>query len=226
MKEEESNKANNNERITIKAYMNKEKSNNSSTNKIKRNVGQNTSLGVKLNKTTRIYIFVLLALTSISLNMDHGTIPAASNEIMKELKIEEATLGTFGSLVYMGNLIGALFLIKVIDITNRKKLSFFSTLFNAILIYSFTQITNVYMLFVNRILVGIMQSYITIYFPVWIDQFGMRSWKTLMLSLFNITSPLGVLIGFVLTMTVKVNFNVGYFNINYICSGKHLIPFK
>lgn len=174
---------------------------------------KNTKIGIKLDSKKRFYVFLLLSFTNILLNMDHGTIPAASNEIMDELKIEEATLGTFGSLVYLGNLIGAFSLIKIIDATNRKKLSIISTICNALLIYSFTKVHNIYYLFVNRVLVGIMQSYIAIYFPVWIDQFGMRKWKTIMLSIFNITSPLGVVIGFVLTMTIKVNFNVSKYNI-------------
>jgi len=171
---------------------------------------ENKKLGIKLDTSKRFYVFLLLSITNILLNMDHGTIPAASNEIMEELKIEEATLGTFGSLVYLGNLIGALFLIKIIDATNRKKLSIISTFLNAFLLFTFIKTNNIYYLFFNRILVGIMQSYITIYFPVWIDQFGMRNWKTIMLSVFNITSPLGVVFGFVLTMIIKVNANVSF----------------
>ena len=97
-----------------------------------------------------------MTLTNIVINMDHGTIPAASNEIMTELKIEEDTLGTFGSLVYFGNLLGALFLIKIIDSMNRKNLAIIASAGNALLILTFTIVGNVYYLFFNRILVGVM----------------------------------------------------------------------
>lgn len=176
-------------------------------------VDNQDKLSVKLDVKKRIYVFIVLSVTSVLINMDHGTIPAASNEIMNELKIQEATLGTFGSLVYLGNLIGALFLIKLIDYFSRRKIFVITLLCQSILIFTFTKVTNLYYLFLNRMLVGVMQSYIAIYFPVWVDQFGMRSWKTLMMAIFNITSPLGVVIGFILTMTLKVNFNVSELSI-------------
>ena len=169
---------------------------------------ENVVIGVELPKRKRIELFIVLALTNILLNMDHGTIPAATNEIMKELSIEEALLGTLGSLVYVGVLIGSFSLIKLIDVTNRKKLCFLTTIFNGLLIWSFTKVNNIPFLFINRIFVGICQAYVSIYFPVWIDQYGMKSWKTSMMAVFNITSPLGVIIGFILTMTVKINLSV------------------
>lgn len=140
--------------------------------------------------------------------MDHGTIPAASNEIKHELGINETALGTFGSLVYFGNLVGAVFLIRLIDVLDRKMLLLVAVLTNALMIYLFTMVNNLIFLYINRIMVGIMQSYVTIYFPVWIDQFGPKNWKTLMLTVFNITSPLGVILGYVLTMSVKQTLNV------------------
>jgi hypothetical protein len=38
--------------------------------------------------------------------MDHGTIPAATSEIKNDLNINDDILGIFGSLVYLGNLLG------------------------------------------------------------------------------------------------------------------------
>lgn len=165
---------------------------------------------IKLCTTKRLKLFFILSSLNILINMDHGTIPAASNEIKHELKINETALGTFGSLVYFGNLVGALVLIRLIDVLDRKVLLLFAVMTNAIMIYLFTLISNIWFLFINRIIVGIMQSYVTIYFPVWVDQFGPKSWKTIMLTVFNITSPLGVIFGYVLTMSVKSSFNVSY----------------
>lgn len=163
---------------------------------------------IELCTSKRLRLFFILSTLNMLINMDHGTIPAASNEIKRELNINETALGTFGSLVYFGNLVGALFLIRMIDVLDRKILLIFAVLTNAIMIYLFTQISNLWFLFFNRIMVGVMQSYVTIYFPVWVDQFGPKAWKTLMLTVFNITSPLGVIFGYVLTMTIKSSFNV------------------
>ena len=180
---------------------------------------------IKFNMRDRMTVFVVLTAMNTLLNMDHGTIPAASNEIKEEYKINETVLGSFGSLVYFGALIGSLILSKFIDNVDRKLLSIISVLFNAFLIWGFIESSNISFIFANRIFVGITQSYITIYFPVWIDQFGPRKWKTIMLSIFNVTSPLGVIVGYILTMSVKTHFDVSL--INYIFySGKFLMEFK
>ena len=47
--------------------------------------------------------------------------------------------------------------------------------------------------------------------PVWIDQFGPRNMKTVMMSVFNLTSALGVVIGFILTMIIKIDLNVSFY---------------
>lgn len=164
--------------------------------------------GIMLTKKKRMMIFLILTAVNILLNMDHGTIPAASVEIKNDLNINDTTLGTFGSLVYFGNLIGALFVTKMIDIFDRKVLSIATTIINALFLFLFTKVTSRPFLFFIRVVVGIMQSFITIYFPVWIDQYGPRKWKTMMLSVFNITSPLGVVLGYILTMLIKDSFDV------------------
>ena len=63
-------------------------------------------IGVLLEKNTRYFIFTILVITNLIINMDHGTIPAATSEIKRDLKVDDDTLGIFGSLVYLGNLIG------------------------------------------------------------------------------------------------------------------------
>jgi len=162
----------------------------------------------KFDNKQRLYVFAILAIINTLVNMDHGTIPAASNEIKKDLKINEAQLGTFGSLVYFGNLLGALLLTRLIDVIDRKVLTIVTTIISAILIYSFTKVSFLWFLLINRILVGIVQIFITIYFPVWIDQFGPKNWKITMMSIFTVSSPLGVMFGYMLTMSVKLNLDV------------------
>ena len=63
-------------------------------------------IGVVFRRKTRYFIFVILVLTNLIVNMDHGTIPAATSEIKYDLNINDDTLGIFGSLVYFGNLLG------------------------------------------------------------------------------------------------------------------------
>ena len=59
-----------------------------------------------LSRTVRRFIFIILLLISVMVNMDHGTIPAATSEIKKSLNEGDDVLGLFGSLVFLGNIIG------------------------------------------------------------------------------------------------------------------------
>lgn len=63
-------------------------------------------IGVIFKRKTRYFIFIILVVTNLIINMDHGTIPAATSEIKLDLSIGDDTLGIFGSLVYFGNLLG------------------------------------------------------------------------------------------------------------------------
>jgi len=70
-----------------------------------------------LLRSVRWFLFIIFILLQILMNVDHGTIPAATTEIRKDLKIDDDTLGVFGSLVFLGNLIGIFFnLIRFINI--------------------------------------------------------------------------------------------------------------
>ncbi len=46
--------------------------------------------------------------------MDHGTIPAATKDLKKDLKIDNHDIGLFGSLVFLGNLLGKIIITKVL----------------------------------------------------------------------------------------------------------------
>ncbi len=74
----------------------------------------------------------------------------------------------------------------------------------------------------NRIIIGIFQAFVSIYMPVWCDQFGSGNKKTLMISLIQTASPLGVVLGYFLTDLLKKNYNVYLFNF----SGRFLLLCK
>lgn len=69
-----------------------------------------SSMDISLSKTTRWLLFVIFIFLQILMNIDHGTFPAATDEIRKDLSIDDNILGIFGSLVFFGNLIGKVYL--------------------------------------------------------------------------------------------------------------------
>lgn len=163
---------------------------------------------IVFTKKQRMLVFLVLAVMNVLLNMDHGTLPAASNEIKESLEISDSKFGAFGSLVYLGNLIGAFFITKLIDLFERRYFCIVTAIINSGLLYVFAFSKDLSLLYVVRVLIGIMQTFITVYLPVWIDQFGPSKSKTMMMSVFNITSPLGVMLGYILTMLIKKGLKV------------------
>ena len=75
-----------------------------------------------LPRLVRYTIFVLYIFLNILMNVDHGTVPAATNEIKTDLVINDEILGLFGSLVFVGTIIGSLLTLTLINFFNRKYL--------------------------------------------------------------------------------------------------------
>lgn len=73
------------------------------------NSNQIINLKFRLPRSIRWFIFCIFVLVTIMINMDHGTIPAATEEIKRSLDLGNDVLGYFGSLVFFGNIIGILF---------------------------------------------------------------------------------------------------------------------
>jgi hypothetical protein len=62
--------------------------------------------GIVFSRKFRYTIFFIILITNLIINMDHGTIPASTAEIKRDLDIGDGSLGVFGSLVYLGNILG------------------------------------------------------------------------------------------------------------------------
>ena len=158
---------------------------------------------LKISRTKRNILFLVLFFSNVAINLDHGAIPGATDEIGKAYHTHETELGTFGALVYFGVAVGALILIFIIHIINRKYMIIFSLLANAVLILSFTAFNNVIYLCFNRFVTGIFQAMISIYIPIWIDQFGQKNIKTILMTFFHLSSIGGLIMGYLITMEVK-----------------------
>jgi len=66
------------------------------------------SLHRPFSKMKRKLIFLILFFINLLINVDHGAIPAATTTLKRELGLDMVSLGTIGSLVYLGLVLGAL----------------------------------------------------------------------------------------------------------------------
>ena len=110
-----------------------------------------------LSQSSRWGIYCLLILSNIFVSFDHGSIPASTGEFHKFIKSNQV-IGLFGSLIFIGNIIGSLIFFYLINIIHRKTLLTFNLLFLSICLITFVILTK-YILFLilNRILSSIFQ---------------------------------------------------------------------
>ena len=150
---------------------------------------------IKLSPKGRNIVFILYLVSNILISMDHGSIPASINEL-RQLTSYDQSIGLFGSLVYLGNIFGSMIFFSYINTFNRKILLLISLLGNSVCLFTFVVIENIPFLFFNRVLVGMLQAYITIYMPVWCNQYGLKSQRNYMIALIQLVSPVGIFLGY------------------------------
>jgi predicted MFS family arabinose efflux permease len=109
--------------------------------------------------------------------------------------------------VYINNK-GSLFSFSVINKINRKILLIVSIAMNSACLFSFTITESYSILMLNRIIIGLFQAFISIYMPVWCDQYGPGEKKTIMISIIQTSTPLGVVLGYIITETLKRSYRV------------------
>ena len=166
--------------------------------------------GFTLSSKSRMIVYSFFLISNVLISMDHGSIPASTLQL-RQLTTHDQSIGLFGSLVYVGNIIGSLFLFAFINMYNRKHLLIISLLVNAIFLYAFVLTTHLPSLFLNRIIVGIFQAYVTIYLPVWCNQYGEASKRTVMIAFVQFGSPVGIFFGYLIaSISIQENLYGGW----------------
>lgn len=157
-----------------------------------------------INRKIRWLIFSLFIILNLLMNYDHGTVPAATEQLRNYLDLDDSELGLFGSLVFLGVIIGSLISLTIINTFNRKYILMGCLILCGLSLFLFTKTKKYLLLCIDRVIIGIFQAFISIYLPLWCDQFGVERRKTLMLALIQVVGPLGVLVGYIVTTLLNM----------------------
>lgn len=114
-----------------------------------------------------IYVFFL----DILINVDHGAIPAALNEISRDLKVSDAKMGGLGSLVFFGLVIGSATAGFVFGRISYKSILCISMIVNGTSLWLFTAKADYTYMCIARFITGYSQIFLTIYIPLFIDAY-------------------------------------------------------
>ena len=152
---------------------------------------------IVLSETKQWSIFSLFIINNILISLDLGSIPASTSNLYEILKSNQE-IALFGSLVFLGSLLGALLSFYLFNIIHKKKLLIFSMIGISICLSTFILSKNIFFLLSNRLILGIFQAFVIIYLPLWCNQYGINNSKTIMILIGRLTMPIGIFIGYLI----------------------------
>ena len=152
---------------------------------------------IKLNTRHRQLIFILLGLVYCISSSDGGIVPQQNKNMQYNFEDEgETRVGLFGSIDYVGRIIGAVVMSLLINRLDRQVFYSGCCLIKAITLFVSTCTENYHWNLISRLISGIPQTMLTAYGTIWTDQFGRRKKRSLMLALFQLFALGGILVGY------------------------------
>ena len=176
---------------------------------LKEEILQNENPKLRLSQRVRLVIFVCFFIVHLFNCSDGGVVSARPNQIKEELGLNDKDFGIYGSIVQIGRIVGTFSVMVLLNFFNRKYLIFSALLLKcaSFLIYFVT--SNYPIIMVFRFLQGFSHVFTYVYFPTWVDQFGLQKYKTVMTSFIQTASPFGSVFGFNAT-TFLNDFKYGF----------------
>ena len=161
-------------------------------------VEEESKAPITLSRKMRWIVYFILLYISIVMELDQGVLSSTTDSLSKDMELNDSQLGGLGSMIFLGKSIGCLIFFTLINKLNRKYMLLVTSFLTILSLILTTQTKNLALLYICRIVVGIAQSYLGIYSPVWADQFGIHKYKSIILSLQHLSSSLGYLFGYVM----------------------------
>ena len=156
---------------------------------------------IEIDDTKRTIIFIVLVLIATLSSCDGGIIPQQNSKIKDDFdKGGEQAVGLFGSIDFIGRVVGALIFTVIMGKMNRKKLIISTLIFKALTLFVPLLFTNVFINDIARCLSGLSQVFYPTYFPVWCDQYGKKNKRAIWVTIVQVGNPIGIIIGYGLGM--------------------------
>ena len=190
------NNYNNIKRNSTKELNNQDINSSDITNEKEITIGKLYSYRRPYSKYRRKLIFILICIINILINCDHGAIPAGTKELKEAKNLSNIQLGTIGSLVYLGLILGSISGGYIFSTYASKWVIINSLIATCIFLYFFTVSDYYLTMAFCRVGCGFFQVFCYIYFPIWVDQFGVNNTQTLWLTFLQLGVPIGTMLGY------------------------------
>ena len=152
---------------------------------------------ITINDKVRSSLFILLCIEYCISSSDGGIVPQQNKNLQKDFHDDgDSKVGLFGSIDYIGRILGALVMSVLINRLDRKLFMSGCCLIKGILLVISLFTGNYAINLLTRLLTGIPQTLLTSYGTLWTDQFGKKSKRTMMLPILQFSSLLGIMVGY------------------------------
>ena len=174
---------------------------------------------IRLSRCYRLFLFFIMINLDMTMDISSGIFSSATKEIKKQLKINDAKFGGFGTAYSIGKIISSFLFFFINQKINRKYFLVILVSLHSVFLFCFKFSNNFQILIVLRSLHGLTQTSPSIYIPVWINQFGLKEYKTVQITSIQLFQAIGKLLGhFIIIIIGFENWNNGF-----IINGTYLL---
>ena len=152
----------------------------------------------------------------LAISASSGILSLSSKAIKAQFKMNDKKFGMFGTMNGIGRSFGSFLYILISNKTNPKWMFIFFCTIKGLMCIMFKFSNNALILIILRGIIGITHMPVSIYIPVWIDQFGLKNYKTVQLTFRQVVIPVGKVAGYALSVLYgeeNVYFFLSFFNI-------------
>ena len=172
---------------------------------------EDTKGPIVLSRKVRFILFIFIVSTELFMNNSSGLLSSASVAIKKEFNIGDKDFGLLGTSQGIGRVAGNLLYIYFNTKLSAKVILSFSLIAKGALAIIFKFSKDFKILVYVRGIVAIFRMPPSIYCGVWIDQFGIQKYKTVMMSTIPMVQTGGKMLGFLYHMIVgEENWSYGF----------------
>ena len=144
-------------------------------------------------------IWVLMLVISLIhglMCISQGILSSCVTDIKQELFLSDKNYGMFGTINGLGSLIGSLIFTLIIEHVSHKYLICTMLIINSISHFAFFFKVKYSLLLFSRFISGFASVFCYIYFPMWVDEFGIREWINFMQTTVQVSNTIGHIFGY------------------------------
>lgn len=147
----------------------------------------------------------------MAINIHSGVLSSASNIIKKKYQMNDKTFSYFGLTQGVGRFCGTSFFILTCNTLSIKWIVGVSTLLKAVVCLLFNVPVNNGWYYIGlRGILGITHMPPSTYIPIWIDQYGLRKYKTVQMTGLQALVPVGKVLGYLLQVLFGERWGLGF----------------